>query len=438
MKTNKKILLCIFAIITFMIASCTAAFATNTTVPEPYDLEWIKEDDGDVFFTWYKNPRYHHGADGPGNALKFHMELYRDGKLLRTAERIHNNQHLYLSDEELQTPGTYTVKIRAEAGQTSDVWMDEYVFQYATGNTQWLGTYSNWVTSPEYVISGGNTPSHVHTYSEEFKSDANSHFKACECGDKTEVNAHTFGEWKVDKKPTVTAKGQEARTCTVCSYKETRDIPATGIGQITTPPTSTNEGVIAFEVPVEKETKLQIVEVNVSEKLKGTEKDLKKVYDISLLSGENEVVKITNNKMQITLTLSEDLKDYDKFEVIYIEDGNVKERIPATRNGDKLTFVTNHLSEYGIVATKTAEEGKPENVKPQEQQKPQEDNKPQEQDKTENNTPQQQENSNKKEDNSTNPQTGDNIIIFSVILAIAVIGLTVSIIITKKKSKNNK
>ena len=37
-----------------------------------------------------------------------------------------------------------------------------------------------------------------------------------------------------------------------------------------------------------------------------------------------------------------------------------------------------------------------------------------------------------------NPQTGDNIIIFSVILAIAVVGLTVSIIITKKKSKNNK
>ena len=53
MKTNKKILLCIFAIITFMIASCTAVFATSTTVPEPYDLEWIKEDDGDVFFTWY-------------------------------------------------------------------------------------------------------------------------------------------------------------------------------------------------------------------------------------------------------------------------------------------------------------------------------------------------------------------------------------------------
>lgn len=423
MKTNKKILLFIFAIITVMIASCTAAFATNTTVPEPYDLEWIKEDDGDVFFTWYKNPRYHHGGVGPGNALKFHMELYRNGELLRTAERIHNNQYLYLSDEELQTPGTYTVKIRAEAGKTTDVWKDEDVYSYATGNTQWLGTYSNWVTSPEYVISGGNTPSHVHTYSEEFKSDANSHFKVCECGEKTEVNAHTFGEWKVDKKPTVTAKGQEARTCTVCTYKETRDIPATGIGQITTPSTSTNEGVIAFEVPVEKETKLQIVEVTVSEKLKGTEKDLKKVYDISLLSGENEVVKITNNKMKITLTLSEDLKDYNKFEVVYIEDGNVKERIPATRNGDKLTFVTNHLSEYGIVATKT------------EEQTPQGDNKPQEQDKTENNTAQQQENSNKQEDNLTNPKTGDNVLVFGMIFVIALTGL---VILKKNNFNKNK
>ena len=121
----------------------------------------------------------------------------------------------------------------------------------------------------------------------------------------------------------------------------------------------------------------------------------------------------------------------------------INEKVATTTEdgytGDTVCEICGYEISKGKVVPMIKEEQKPQgDNKPQEQQKPQEDNKPQEQDKTENNTPQQQENSNKKEDNSTNPQTGDNIIIFSVILAIAVIGLTVSIIITKKKSKNNK
>ena len=121
----------------------------------------------------------------------------------------------------------------------------------------------------------------------------------------------------------------------------------------------------------------------------------------------------------------------------------INEKVATTTEdgytGDTVCEICGYEISKGKVVPMIKEEQKPQgDNKPQEQQKPQEDNKPQEQDKTENNTPQQQENSNKKEDNSTNPQTGDNIIIFSVVLAIAVIGLTVSIIITKKKSKNNK
>ena len=39
---------------------------------------------------------------------------------------------------------------------------------------------------------------------------------------------------------------------------------------------------------------------------------------------------------------------------------------------------------------------------------------------------------------STNPQTGDNIIIFSVIFVIALTGILATCIISKKKVKNNK
>ena len=105
--------------------------------------------------------------------------------------------------------------------------------------------------------------------------------------------------------------------------------------------------------------------------------------------------------MQIRILLEESLRGYDKYQVVYIKDGKIVEEMPTKIEGNYIVFETDHLSEYGIIASNN--------------------------EKTQGAV-----------DKTQNPQTGDNIIIFSVILAIAVIGLTVSIIITKKKSKNNK
>lgn len=117
----------------------------------------------------------------------------------------------------------------------------------------------------------------------------------------------------------------------------------------------------------------------------------------------------------------------------------INEKVATTTEdgytGDTVCEICGYEISKGKVVPMIKEEQKPQgDNKPQEQQKPQEDNKPQEQDKTENNTPQQQENSNKKEDNSTNPQTGDNVLTFGIIFAIATLGLA-STIISKKKLK---
>lgn len=42
------------------------------------------------------------------------------------------------------------------------------------------------------------------------------------------AKGHTFGEWKVTKQPTKTAKGEKQRVCKVCSYTEKQKIPALG------------------------------------------------------------------------------------------------------------------------------------------------------------------------------------------------------------------
>ncbi|MEY8310516.1 hypothetical protein AALA61_00740 [Oscillospiraceae bacterium 42-9] len=48
------------------------------------------------------------------------------------------------------------------------------------------------------------------------------------CGGHEELQAHTFGEWVIDPDATCGLDGKQTRTCTVCGFVETQDIPATG------------------------------------------------------------------------------------------------------------------------------------------------------------------------------------------------------------------
>ena len=76
-------------------------------------------------------------------------------------------------------------------------------------------------TLEEVTIAKGE-----HSYS--YKSDENGHWEECECGDKLQSAAHTFGQWVVTKDPTATEKGSQERTCSVCGYREVAEIDAIG------------------------------------------------------------------------------------------------------------------------------------------------------------------------------------------------------------------
>lgn len=72
--------------------------------------------------------------------------------------------------------------------------------------------------------------SHNHNYGTEWKYDGTNHWHECECGNKTDITAHTF-KWIVDKEATTAEKGSKHEECTVCGYKKTAvDIPAIGFG----------------------------------------------------------------------------------------------------------------------------------------------------------------------------------------------------------------
>ena len=69
---------------------------------------------------------------------------------------------------------------------------------------------------------------HEHSYSEEWSSDENNHWHACECGAKADTAAHTYGEWSVTKEATETETGSRERDCTVCEYVQVEIIPEIG------------------------------------------------------------------------------------------------------------------------------------------------------------------------------------------------------------------
>lgn len=116
--------------------------------------------------------------------------------------------------------------------------------------------------------------------------------------------------------------------------------------------TGETKAKIEFSKEVSKEYKLDIKTVEVKKNL--TSKNVKYVVDINVLEN-GQIVKINNTKMKIRIELPEKLKKFNKYEVVYISNNEIKETIPATVEDGYIVFETSHLSQYGIVATNVEE-----------------------------------------------------------------------------------
>ena len=94
------------------------------------------------------------------------------------------------------------------------------------------------MTTETIPATGGGE--HTHSYSSDWKYDADNHWHECSCGDKADKAAHDF-KWVVDKEATATQKGSKHEECKVCGYKKAAvEIPATGFTTKPTDPTQTN------------------------------------------------------------------------------------------------------------------------------------------------------------------------------------------------------
>ena len=160
--------------------------------------------------------------------------------------------------------------------------------------------------------------------------------------------------------------------------------------------TGETKAKIEFAKEVSKDYKLDIKPVEVNKNL--TSKNVKYVVDINVLEN-GQIVKISDTKMKIRIALPEDLKGFNKYEVVYISNDEIKETIPATVEDGYIVFATSHLSQYGIVATNVEE--KTEQTK----------------------------------NETNNPKTGDNIILYVAIAGVSLAGLATMIVVKKRRNK---
>ncbi len=162
--------------------------------------------------------------------------------------------------------------------------------------------------------------------------------------------------------------------------------------------TGETKAKIEFAKEVNGNYELDVKPIKIAENL--ANKNVKYIVDINLLE-DGQVVKINDAKMKVRIALPEDLKGFNKYEVVYISNDEIKEKIPATVENGYIVFETSHLSQYGIIATNIEE-------------------------KTEQN-----------KNEITNPKTGDNRNIFlctSLFTASALAILGMAVYSKKKKS----
>ena len=152
----------------------------------------------------------------------------------------------------------------------------------------------------------------------------------------------------IDESNDVVAWFYEVLTMTPTSTSSEKPEPVKEIQS-----TGETKAKIEFADGISGDYELDVTPVEIIENL--ANKNVKYIVDINLLEN-GQAVKISDTKMKVKIALPEDLKGFNKYEVVYISDDEIKETIPATIEDGYIVFETSHLSQYGIIATNVEEE----------------------------------------------------------------------------------
>ena len=74
------------------------------------------------------------------------------------------------------------------------------------------------------------------------------------------------------------------------------------------------------------------------------------LYDVNVYNGK-KVVAMKNGSYTVKIKLDDNVDEYEDYQIIYVnDDGEIAEYIDAKIDDGYVTFVTSHLSQYGVIA----------------------------------------------------------------------------------------
>ena len=116
----------------------------------------------------------------------------------------------------------------------------------------------------KYVVKE-EIPALGHKPKTTWDSDETHHWHTCEtCGEALEKAEHSFGEWTIDEVATCSKVGKRSKTCAICGYKVSEELPKNenaheyGSYSVTVEPTKGTEGEIKIKCKLD-ETHIQKV-----------------------------------------------------------------------------------------------------------------------------------------------------------------------------------
>ena len=151
-----------------------------------------------------------------------------------TLQVIHNTT---LVPDRIEASKTKTAYMAGESLQVDDLTVTAY---YADGYSRAVTGFTTNASDIDMSAAGDKTltvsytenggtktadvtikvsaPPHTHVFGTEWKSDGESHWHECDCGEKKDAAAHTEDGGSVTKAPTETEAGVRTYRCSVCGY----------------------------------------------------------------------------------------------------------------------------------------------------------------------------------------------------------------------------
>ena len=238
-----------------------------------------------------------------------------------------------------------------EAAHTASDWIiDQPATETEAGSRHKECTVCGYAVETEVIPPLG----HTHTWENAWSYDTENHWHECKAGDgaRSEEAAHSFGDWNIIKQPSTSAKGAQERTCTVCGYQETAELPGPEYSYrtLTDPATGVKvSGYFTADAALEvKEMLLHVkgdCQVCDDIRTRQDKGELIVFYDISLGSGSYQ------GDLEVTIPVGETYNGQSVF-VLHCKDKVLESRTLTVENG-AVTGTFSGLSPYAVAKTES-------------------------------------------------------------------------------------